>query len=131
MNLLVRTPAMAARVFNLFVMIFLAHLCFTILIFATHSLPLLHLAVLPLYLLIIVVFFCVFALLAYQIGYHPVVAVLLTFCLFIPLVNFVLFLVLLIQAKTYLRKQNFKIILRGARPLTEQEIAQKMVPASA
>jgi hypothetical protein len=61
------------------------------------------------------VFVVVFGLLAYQIEYHPLIAVIWSAGLFLPYASLIVILVLFIQTKSYLRKKNYKIGLWGAR----------------
>ena len=77
---------------------------------------------LPITLLVIFLF----GLLAYQIEYHLLLAVLWCVGLFIPMANFVLMLVLFIQAKAYLKRQNYRIVLLGARPNPPEDVIADM-----
>ena len=72
------------------------------------------------HLLVFFLFVFVFGLLAYQIGYHPIVAVLWCVGLFIPFVNFIVLLLMLAQSKTFLRKNNYKIGLWSAHPIAPE-----------
>lgn len=67
-----------------------------------------------------------FGLLSYQIGYQPLIALLWCVGLFIPLANFVLMLLLFFQAKAYLKKQNYQIVLMGARPIPPEDVIADM-----
>jgi hypothetical protein len=120
MKFFVRNPQNCAFVFNAFVVVFLAHLiCTPIAILWVHWFALVSLP-------ITISLIGLFGLMAYQIGYHPLVAVLWCGALFIPVANFVLFLVLWIQIKTYLRKQNYRIVLLGARPAPPEDVLAEM-----
>src|SRR5882762_10931712 len=116
MKVLIGTLYNCAFVFNAFILLFLAHMvCTPIAIFWLHWFAFISL---PITLTLIVLF----GLLAYQTGYHPLLAILWCCGLFIPYANFILMLVLFIQAKTYLTKQNYRIALLGARPLPPEDI---------
>jgi hypothetical protein len=67
-----------------------------------------------------------FGLLAYQIEYHPLLAVLWCCGLFIPYASVIFILVLFFQAKSYLTKQNYRIALLGAKPLPHQDVVADM-----
>jgi len=67
-----------------------------------------------------------FGLLAYQIGYHPLLAILWCCGLFIPYFSVICILVLFFQAKSYLTKQNYRIALFGARPLPHEDVIADM-----
>jgi hypothetical protein len=67
---------------------------------------------------VLVPFIFVTGLLAYQIGYQPLVAVLWSVALFIPIGSLVVIVVLFIQAIGYLKKSDYKISGLGAKPMS-------------
>jgi len=69
----------------------------------------------------IILFNGVSGLLAYQIEYRPIIAVIWGAALFLPYVSLIVIVVLFIQAKSYLRKKNYKIGLWGARPISPED----------
>jgi hypothetical protein len=75
---------------------------------------------------ITVVLILLFGLLAYQIEYHPLVAVLRCAGLFVPLLNFPVMLFLFFQAKAYLKKKNYRIVLLGVRPSPPEDVITDM-----
>jgi hypothetical protein len=120
MKLLTRTPQNCASVFNAFLLLFLAHMiCTPVAIFFLHWFAFISL---PITISVI----GLFGLLAYQIGYHPLIAVLWCAGLFIPLANFVIMLFLFFQSKAYLKKQNYRIVLLGARPEPPEDVIAEM-----
>jgi hypothetical protein len=108
MTLFKRTPQNCARLFNALIALFLIRLGALLALHLFQGFDWIYITVAILYL-------CAFGLVAYQIEYHPVVAVLWVIPLFVPVVNIILLLILLFQAKTYLRKHNYDIVLLGAR----------------
>jgi hypothetical protein len=119
-KLFICSPQNCAFVFNGFVLLFLVHMvCTPIAILWLHWFAFISL---PITLSVL----CLFGLLAYQIGYHPLMAALWCVGLFIPWANFVFMLVLFFQAKAYLKKQNYRIVLLGARPMPPEDVIADM-----
>ena len=122
MPFLLRCPANCAWAFNLAVKIFLAHLVLIgsdvwvglwksqgPLSEAFQFVVIITIGILGLCMVILQIF------LAYQIGYHPVLAVLWGAAFFIPMFNFIVFLLLWVQIKKFLIAQGYRIVLMGAK----------------
>jgi hypothetical protein len=64
-----------------------------------------------------ILFILVSGLVAYQIEYRPIFAVMWCLVLVVPFVNLVAMVVLFIQAKSYLKRHSYKFGLWGAFPI--------------
>ena len=62
------------------------------------------------------VFALALGLLAYHIGYHPILAAVTCVSFFVPMVGLIMLLIVYFQGKFYLKKHGYKIVLMGAKP---------------
>ena len=119
MRLFNRSPVNCAFAFDIFIKVFLVHLLLVLLIVILPLVnvrdPLLTNFLAICFLPLELCFLILMVILAYQIGFNPVIAVLWGCALFIPVANFILFFVLWIKTKNFLRRNGYVIALLGAR----------------